>query len=350
MKTLIHKNLNLFLPREIFWRFVLVSLLLSVSPALTQSNIGTTIGDFLLIEPSAHYAGMGNAGAASFDEIGAGFYNPAAVGRLDGHGVQLTHSDWLVGIKYDYVIGLVNLGNTGNLFFSLTSLNSGEMDVRTVAQPLGTGQKFDVSDLALGIGFSRRMTNRFSMGLQINYISETIFHSTWSTVALNVGTLFELTQNGLVLGASLSNYGLPAGFSGRDLRIQYDLDPDKYGDNSGLPGTVVTGEFPLPVLFRVGLSYPLQIGHNNRVLLAVNAFHPNNNDESLSVGGEWQLYRSVALRAGYQNLFLDKSETGLTLGAGFKMQIAGYDLKFDYAWADYNRLLYAQRFTLGLLF
>ncbi len=350
MKSLIYKNLKNILLQENLGRFFILLLFLASAPVLSQSNTGTTIGDFLLIEPSAHYAGMGNAGAASFDEISAGYYNPAAIGRLEGNGVQLTHSDWLAGIKYDYVIGMVSLGNTGNLFFSLTSLNSGEMDVRTVEQPLGTGQKFDVSDLAMGIGFSRRMTNRFSMGVQVNYIRETIFHSSWSTVALNVGTMFELTRNGLVLGASLSNYGLPASFSGRDLRIQYDLDPDKYGDNSGLPGTVVTGEFPLPVLFRVGLSYPLQIGHNNRVLLAVNAFHPNNNNESLSVGGEWQLYKSVALRAGYQNLFLDHSETGLTLGAGFKMQIAGYDLKFDYAWADYNRLLYSQRFTLGLLF
>lgn len=338
-----------FFPMKLLAVLLLICLLSAVT-AFSQSNTGTTIGQFLLIEPSARYAGMGNAAVAAQDEISAAYYNPAAIGRLQGYGLQFTHSLWLADITYDYISAVLQVGNIGNLLLNVTALNSGEMDVRTVEQPLGTGERYSVSNFALGIGFGRRLTDRFSMGLQINYIQETIWHSSLSTVALNVGTLFDLTKDGLRLGASLSNYGLPSRFSGRDLRIQYDLYRERYGDNSSLPGEVVTGEYPLPVIFRVGLSYPVRFSENNQLHLAVNAFHPNDNTESVSFGGEWLLMKTLALRAGYQNLFLKDSEVGLTLGTGLILNISGLDFHFDYAWADYGRLENAQRFTAGIMF
>jgi long-subunit fatty acid transport protein len=321
-----------------------------IPAAFAQTNTGTTIGQFLLIEPSARYAGMGNAAVAAQDEIAAAWYNPAAIGRLRGYGVQFTHSLWLADITYDYASAMISVENIGNLLVNVTSLNSGEIDVRTVDQEHGTGERYSVSDIALGLGFGRKLTDRFSMGLQINYIQQTIWHSTLSTVALNIGTLFDITKDGLRLGASLSNYGLPSKYSGRDIRIMYDLDAKKHGDNSTLPGEVVTGEFPLPLVFRVGLSYPMQLGESHKLHLAVNAFHPNDNNESISLGAEWLMMNTLALRAGYQNLFLKDSEAGLTLGAGFQLKISGYNLSVDYAWADYGRLINAQRFTAGIMF
>jgi len=327
-----------------------IILILTAVFSFAQTNTGTTIGQFLLIEPSSRYAAMGNTGVASADEISAAYYNPGAIGRLNGYGLQFTHSLWLADITYNYAIALVDLGDIGKLFFNVTALNSGEIDVRTVEQPLGTGERYTVSNIALGVGYGRRLTNRFSMGFQLNYIQEKIYHSSLSTVALSVGTMFDLIKDQLVLGASISNYGLPASYSGRDLRIQYDLDQDRFGDNSSLPGNAVTEEYPLPVIFRIGLSYPHQISENHKFQLAVNAFHPNDNTESISFGAEWLIYDVLALRGGYQNMFLDDSEVGLTLGTGLNVGIEGYTMQLDYAWADYGRLQNTQRFTLGIIF
>ncbi|MGQ9560320.1 MAG: PorV/PorQ family protein [Candidatus Oleimicrobiaceae bacterium] len=324
--------------------------LLVASAGLGQTKTGTTIGQFLLIEPSARSTGMGNAAVASFEEIAAAYYNPGALGRLHGYGLQVTHSLWLADITYDYVAAMVSVGNVGNLLFTVTSLNSGEIDVRTVEQPLGTGERYSMSNIALGIGFGRQLTDRFSMGVQISYIQETIWHSSLATVALNVGTLYNLTSSGLRLGTSISNFGLAARYSGRDLRIQYDHDPRRYGDNSSLPGEVYTEKFPLPVLFRVGLSWPLRINNNHQICAAVTAFHPSDNTESISFGVEWQMFRAVALRAGYQNLFLRDSEVGLTLGAGARLGLGDYQFQIDYAWADHGRLAQTQKFTLGFMF
>jgi hypothetical protein len=315
-----------------------------------QSKTGTTIGQFLLIEPSARAAAMGNAGVALYDEIIGGYYNPAAIGLQSGYGAQFTHSDWLAGIDYNYVATAVQLGEIGNLFFSITSLNSGEIDVRTVAQPLGTGERYTVSDLALGLGYGRQFSDRFSLGVQLNFVQETIWHSSLSTFAISVGTLYRLSENGLRLGASISNFGLETGYSGRDLRIQYDLDPERFGDNSSLPGEVLTQKYSLPVFFRIGMSWPVNLSRNHQLLLAWNAYHPNDNPESMSVGAEWKLYNIVALRGGYQNLFLDDAETGLTLGAGLHLDLQGYEFRLDYGWADYGRLDNAPLYTIGVTF
>ncbi|MBN2355729.1 PorV/PorQ family protein [candidate division KSB1 bacterium] len=331
---------------------VLAILLIAFLPLelQAQSKTGTTIGQFLLIEPSARLTGMGNAGVASYEEIQSAFYNPGAIGRFSGYGVQFTHSLWLAGITYDYVAAALQLGRIGNLYLSVTSLNSGEIDVRTVEQPLGTGERYSVSDIALGVGFGRQLTDRFSVGLQINYLQETIWHCSMSTVAFNVGTVYELMTNGVRLGASISNFGLASGFQGRDLRIQYDNDPDRYGDNSSLPGEIFTEEYPLPVLFRVGLYWPLRLNEQNHLNLTVNAFHPNDNTESISFGAEWTTLRILALRAGYQNLFLQDSETGLTLGVGLKLGFGAQQFQVDYGWADYGRLENTQRFSIGFNF
>lgn len=342
----LHSGLKWF-RAGIAWLFILGWL--GYHPVLAQDKTGTTVGQFLLIEPSARVAGMGNAGVALYDEIVSAYFNPGAIGYQSGYGAQFTHSEWLADISFDYVAAAIQLKDAGNLFLSVTSLNSGEMDVRTVEQPLGTGARFSVSNIALGLGFGRKITDRFAAGIQVNYIQETIWNSSFSTFAINIGTVYHLA-NGVRIGASLSNFGLQANYSGRDLRFQYDNDPNRHGDNSTLPGQVVTGNFSLPVLFRVGIAWPVRLTENNQLQIAMTAFHPNDNTESVSFGAEWMLWKTVALRGGYQNLFLNDSEVGLTLGAGLYQEIGGLKLRFDYAWADHGRLEQTQRFTLGVAF
>lgn len=332
------------------WRLLLCLSVLVGNFSNAQTKIGTSVGQFLLIEPSARAAGMGNVGTALYDEIVSSYFNPGALGRLTGNGVQFTHSLWLADITYDYAAVGIHGGDWGNLLVTLTSLNSGEIDVRTVEQPLGTGERYTVTDLAIGVGYGRQISDRFSAGIQITYIQETIWHSSMSAAAINVGTVYQLSPDGLRIGASISNYGTRARFSGRDLRIRYDSDPTRSGDNSSLPGEIFTEEYPLPVLFRIGVSMPMHIGSDNRIQFAVDAFHPSDNTESMSFGAEWLFMNMFAVRGGYQNLFMQDSEVGLTLGAGVQIEFDGYNARFDYGWADHGRLEDTQRFTLGLSF
>ena len=332
-------------------RVLLLAAILFAAPTdlRGQSKTGTTVGQFLMIEPSARVAGMGNAGVATVEGVTSAYFNPAALGHLEKSDAQFTYGRWLADIAYSYAAVAVRVGASSTLHLSVTSLNSGEMDVRTVEQPLGTGERFTVQDLAIGLGYGRRLTDRFSAGLQMNWIHETIWHSSLSAVGLNFGVYYELPFRA-VLAASISNFGTRGRYDGRDLRIRYDQNPDVYGDNSNIPAALETEEFSLPVFFRVGIGLPFDVGTNNRFRFQVDAYQPSDNTSSISFGGEWTLLDMFALRAGYQNLFQEDSETGLTLGTGFRYDVSRYVFRIDYAWNDYGRIGDVQRFTVGFGF
>ncbi len=319
-------------------------------PARAQTKTGTSVGQFLLIEPSARIAGMGNAGAALSDGLDATYYNPAALGWIERFDLQFSHASWLAGIGFEHAAMALPLGRWGNAALSVTALNSGEIDVRTVSQPLGTGERYSVSDVAIGVSYARAITDRFSAGGRVTFAQETIWHSSTSTAVMSLGTLYRLSDNGLHIGSSLSNFGTQARFTGRDLRILYDSDPDRFGDNGSLPGERFTDSYPLPVLFRVGLAMPVRINPATALTVALDAFHPSDNTESVSAGAELAYRELVALRAGYQNLFLEDSEVGLTAGLGVRSRFAEQRYRFDYAWAEQGRLGSTHRFTLGVLF
>jgi hypothetical protein len=341
MKTLKYYNF--------FW-VISFSLLMS-SVTFSQSKTGTTIGQFLKIEPSSRIAAIGNAGASLSGEISSMFYNPASLGRISGSDVEFTFNKWLADISYNYAAAGVNLEGIGTFALVATILNSGEMDVRTVEQPLGTGERFTVKNMAFGLGYGLMVTDRVSVGLQVNYITETIWHSSISTFGLNLGVQYQILDEGLTVGASLSNFGADAAYDGRDLYLNYDFDPDKYGDNDHLPAELRTTSFGLPVTFRAGISYKFTFSEDYNLLVAADAMHPNDNSESVNLGGELNLLNYVSLRGGYRNLFLPDLEGGLVLGAGFKVDIAdSYNIRFDYAYADYGRLAEAHRLTLGIGF
>ncbi|MBN1826011.1 MAG: PorV/PorQ family protein [Candidatus Eisenbacteria bacterium] len=331
---------------------IVIALLILASPGcvFAQSKTGTAIGQFLLIEPSARFAAMGNAGVSAAEGIQGAYYNPAAVGALDRRELMFTHSTWLADISYDYAALAIPVRSLGTFFAAVTSLNSGEMDVRTVEQPLGTGERFDAADLAFGLGYGRRITDRFDAGVQINYVDQRIWHSSLRTVTLNVGTLYRITEGGLRIGSSLVNYGTKAGFGGRDLRIQYDADTDIYGDNSSLPAEQHTEEYALPVLFRVGLLWPVRTGEEHRLLTAIDAFHPSDNTESVSMGAEWIWKEAFSARGGYQDLFQQDAEVGWTFGLGFRQVMETYGFDLDYAWADHGRLEDTHRVTFVVRF
>jgi hypothetical protein len=264
--------------------------------------------------------------------------------------VSFTHSAWLAGITYDYAAAALHLGGAGSAFVTVTALNSGDIDVRTVSQPLGTGEKYSVSDVAIGLGFGRQLTDRFSAGGQVTFVQETIWHSSASTMTLNVGTHYRVSETGLHIGASLSNFGTQSGYNGRDLRITYDNDPSRYGDNGALPAEIFTGDFPVPVMFRFGLGMPFRLSPGLKLNVELDGFHPSDNAESVSLGSELAIGERLAIRAGYQNAFLEDSEVGITVGAGVIGSLESTRYRVDYAWADQGRLESSHRITVGIVF
>lgn len=330
---------------------VLVIVLISNSLLISQSKVGTTIGQFLKIEPSSRLVALGNAGTSLSDEASAAFYNPASLGRITGLDVQFTYNQWLADINYNYATAAFNVEGLGTFALQLTSLNSGDIEVRTVEQESGSGLYYTVTNFSLGLAYGIMLTDRVSAGLAINYLQETIYNTSLYNVALNFGVQYQTAIEGLSIGASVSNFGPRASYDGRDIYFNYDPDPNKHGDNPWLPSSLRMGSYSLPTLFRVGLSYQMPISDWSKLIVSSDAMHTNDNTERINIGGEWSFINTFAIRGGYRDLFMENLEGGLVLGAGAKVGFAGTStVSFDYAWADYGRLKSTHRFTVGLHF
>ncbi|MCD6375957.1 MAG: PorV/PorQ family protein [Caldisericaceae bacterium] len=315
------------------------------------TKVGTTSAQFLKIEAGARAVAMGGAFVAVDNDATALYWNPSGIARLNFPEVVILHTKWFLDIIYDFVGVILPLGNFGTIGASITSLSMGEKKVRTIIYPEGTGEKYDAGDIALGISYAKNLTNRFSIGGTFKYIHQKIWHMSSSSIAFDIGTLFTTDFYGMKIGMSISNFGNKMKLEGKDTYIFYDPDETKYGNNDKIPAEMRTDEYSLPLIFRVGVAMDVLKGDRNRLTLAVDAVHPNDNTENLNLGFEYALRNALFLRAGYKNLFTENSEEGLTMGVGIEYNFfKSVLLKIDYAYQDFGILNNVQRFSLGLKF
>ena len=334
--------------------FVIVLVLLPLSRVQCGNdvtNVGTTAAPFLEIGVGARAIGMGGAFVATANDVSAMYWNPAGVAGLKRVQAVFVHTDWLVDISYDYAGLVFPLMQYGTIGLNLTALNMGEMKVRTIDHPEGTGEYFDASDIAIGLSYGIHITNRFAIGFNFKFIQQTIWKEHARGFAVDIGTLYQTPWKGFRIGAALTNFGTDMQMSGNDLLVYHDIDPYQMGNNDHIFAELSTDSWPLPLNFQLGLAYDALQTENHLLTLEVDAMHPIDNSESINLGMEYGFLKRYFLRAGYRNLFLRNGEEGLTLGAGVNLDLfGGIHAAFDYAYADFGRLQNTQRFSIVLRF
>lgn len=317
----------------------------------TTSKVGTTAAEFLKIGAGARAIGMGGAYSAAGTDIYSTYWNPAGIAYSGSNGeVAFNHSNWLADVSYDYAAGSFNVPELGTLFLTLTSLSVPEDKVRNYEYPEGTGQVWDAKSLSIGVGYAKKLTDKFSIGFQLKYVREAIWNESASGVALDIGTYYITPFNDLVIGACMSNFGTKLRLDGQDLQFNTDPDNTTSSGPNNIASQYTTGSFDMPLSFRLGLSMNVIRNQYARVTIAADAVHPNDNTEYVNSGIEVAYDEMLFVRAGYKSLFLRDSEQGLTLGAGVKYDFDGIGVKFNYGWADYGRLENVQFIDLSLSF
>ena len=330
---------------------IILIFLISFGCLFAQSKVGSTAAPFLNVAIGARPISMGGAFSATANDVSALYWNPAGISRIQGSEALFSYSNWFADINYNWSGAALNLGGMGTLGLSVTYLDYGEMEITTLAEQDGTGQMFDANDLALALSYAYNLTDRFSVGGSAKYVQQRIWNSSASTVAFDLGVLYYSDIYDIRIGASISNFGSEMTLSGKDLLVQHDIDQQIEGNNDEILASLNTDSYPLPLLFRIGLAADIIDMEDHVFTIAVDALHPNDNDESLNVGAEYVLYDLIALRGGYKSLFLDNSEEGFTLGVGLKYTFApGLGLYIDYAYQEFGVLDNTQHFTLGLRF
>ncbi|MBX2822230.1 MAG: PorV/PorQ family protein [Rhodothermaceae bacterium] len=317
----------------------------------TITKKGTTAAQFLKIGVGSRAISLGGSYVALANDLSALYWNPSGLAGMQGSAVQLARTDYLAGINYNFAAFGTNLGASGTIAASLIFLDSGSMQVRTAQQPEGTGEEFDVQNLALQVSYGRALTDKFKIGGTLKFIQETIWHSSASAIAFDIGLLFTTPYDRLRLGAVMANFGPKMQISGRDILFSEDPSPTAEGNVEIVNAEYLTEEHPLPLIFRLGLSWDAISTADHTIILMTDAAHPNDNSEYVNFGAEYDFRNLLALRIGYRNLFEKDGEEGLTFGAGLNLTIdRTLKIGFDYAYADFGRLDETHWLTLNLTF
>lgn len=328
----------------------LIALLLIPGLCWGQAKVGTAGVTFLKVGISARAMGMAEAFIGVADDASALYYNPGGLLQLDRPDRILTHIAYPAGISFEYIgmawpVPKLNAAVGAQVTF----LHTDKMDETTVLMPYGTGRTFTASDLAAGITYAQRLTDKFSVGGNVKYLEERLADQVARGVAFDVGTFYNTGWKTVVIAMAITNFGPDMNF--------------------------VDAPFPMPINFKFGGSMKLMQGDIHEMTLAIEGSHPNDNLEQFNIGLEYGFLDMAFLRAGkkingwkryswdeYQadndkDPFVEYpvinedgaiSLDGLCFGAGVNIKLPTLSLRVDYAYTSVDNLGPMSFFTLGI--
>jgi len=330
-------------------KILIVFLLLLVSATLyaQETSKGTSMMNFLKIGVGARATAMGGAFVAIADDASAIYWNPGGIGFMNNISLFAQTNKWIVDTDLYFADIVVPVRGVGTFGASIYSLTSGEILETTLHTPEGTGRTFGASNVALGVSFARRLTDRFSAGITFKIINESLYRESASTFAIDVGSIF-ITNffNDMRIGFSFSNFGGRPLLSGADLIVTHDIAGD-VPTNQPVEASLITQSWDLPLIFRVGVATDIVETDNLRLTTAIAINDARDYTPRYNFGAECSLMDMIFIRGGYKAGY---SEGGLTLGGGLNLEMAGYEFNFDYSYGDQGRLGNASLYSVSIAF
>lgn len=311
----------------------LVSNAQDLFPGLGEQRVGISSFTFLKIAPDPRGAALGESFVAISDDASAVYWNPAGIVRSAGNDVQFAQTGWFADIAHRFAALTYHLSSSDAVGFSLISLSTDPIPVRTVTQPGGTGQSYQYADLALGISYSRRMTDQFSFGVTARYLHEIIAELTMSNVVFDLGAYY-------ATGFGTSRFAIVLSHFGNVSRPSGTAHSTGVGDISSFE------DFSPPTQFRLGFAMEPWQDDMHRVTTSVQLNHPNDNAEHMSVGVEYAWTELVMLRVGYR--FNVEEQTSPSFGVGVRVPLGGLAARADYAAVPYTFLGTVHRISVLL--
>lgn len=331
-------------------KIILLSILLT-NFIHTQSKVGTTAAPFLGIEISPRTSALGGSFVAIANDATALYTNPGGISRLKNHEFIASHTPWLVDTDLNWAGLVVVIDDYNALGLNFTYLNYGEEEITTLENPDGIQQYWDAADISIGLSYARNLTDRFSIGGTVKYIQQRIWHTSATSIALDVGILFRTYFNDMKIGMSISNFGTEMQMSGKDLYRKIDLAPGDGGNNPAITTVLKTDSWTLPLLFKVGASMDVYKIASSVVTATIDAYYPNDNSQYLNAGIEFNWNENLFLRGGYKSLFRPDANQGFAYGVGIKYNLFGNSVvKLDFSSEEFGIFKSIQRFSLGISF
>lgn len=315
------------------------------------SKVATTAAQFLKLEVGPRATGMGGAYVAGVDDMSSLYWNPAGLTKINQQTFYGTYTSLYAGIQHGYVAFGTQFSRSDYIGAHIIYLNSGEMEVTSIAYPEGTGEFFAVSDISIGLTYARSLTDRLSVGGTVKLVNETIWRETATAFGFDIGSQFDTGIKGIKLGMSITNFSTKFKFDGPDLTIDVDTDP-LYSGNPDTEARLNTEEWSLPLVFRLGIMVDL-IGPNSEIIknpehrlsFAFDGNDPLDHFLRFNTGLEYSFRDMLAFRAGYH---LNYDETSYSVGVGLKLDVNSMPLNIDYAIVNYGVLGFINQVSIQI--
>jgi hypothetical protein len=379
--------------KSIKTKAILVATLLSTSLAgMAQDDIKdnefnpiTTGVTSLSITPDARGASMGDLGAATESDCNSQFWNPSKYAfAYSSAGVALSYTPWLRKIVNDIFLanlsGYWKLGSGDNQAVSASMRYFSLGEIQTTDDGGSAMASINPFEMAFDVGYSRKLSEKFSMGVVLRYI-----YSDLGFTDMNTG---ETHKGASAFSADISGYYTTYPIIGRN-ECQWSL-----GFNISNIGSKVSynaGNDPafLPANLRLGtaFTFPLADYHNLTLSLDANKLmvpakprlsdYGDDNEKfeeelqkwkdkssisgifsswdkntfkriTFSVGAEYCYNQQFFLRGGYyhESKFAGNRQY-FGLGAGFALKVLQIDAGYIIATAQDSPLDQTLRFTLS---
>ncbi|MFA3784050.1 PorV/PorQ family protein [Melioribacteraceae bacterium 4301-Me] len=329
---------------------ITLNLMLLEGRLYAQFEKKAQVGFRFLSNPiAAEVVGKGATGITTTVNSNGIFWNPALLSLVEPKvDVGLNHTEGIADIDYNAAAVSFKLSDIGVIGVSFLAMDYGDFyATRRASNEQGfieTGV-FSPTGIAVGIAFSQKVSDRFSYGVHLKFVSQDL-GSAWiatagdnlndpnlsltqqeytnSTIAADVGAFYDFHYKGIKFAAVLQN-------------ISKEL---KY----------VNEEFPLPFSISFGLSIqPLDFFMNMQeeqsFILNFESVHPRDYKEKVKIGGEYKFMNTLFLRAGYM---MNYDERGWTAGIGFKYMVSQIPFRIDYAYEPFGVLGDRHYFSVGI--
>jgi hypothetical protein len=325
-----------------------------IGHAQDNQKLAQSSFQFLTVVSDARAAAMADALTSLEAGSTSLFFNPAGMARMENFiDIAVSNNQWIADIKYltfNMAISPFH-GDYGVIGFTAQYVNYGDFIGTVVDKSVDQGYLetgiFSPHASAIGFGYAKKLTDRFSVGGQIRIASQDLGPSsipnpnqpilafTDSTGAhykdsavtvsnkltplvFDFGTQFRTGFKSLVFGMSIRNFS-------QEMKYAYE-------------------NFQLPLVFTLGISMDLMdvIGKGNldqSLNMSIDASHYRDHPEQMKIGLEYQVVKSVALRCGYA--------TNVDEGSGwsFGVGVSQVGFTFDYAYTPYGVFDKVQRMT-----
>ena len=322
---------------------LLLLLFTAVSASAQQKKLAQTAMKFLSVSVDPRAAALGDALTAIDHGSSSLFYNPSGMAWQESYiDLALGQTQWIADINYS--VGSLSIrpgsGRFGVIGFSFIMVDYGDLE-ETIRfnndqgfLDIGT---FSPSAWSFGVGYARKLSDRFSVGAQFKLANQYLANSVSGiddagdymrenaeqrVLAYDFGVLYKTGFRSLNFAVSARNFAPEITFSEESVA--------------------------LPLTLNIGVSMDVMdlISQGSRIhqlLLSVDAANPRDFSEQIKVGTEYVFLRTFILRAGYT---FPTDEQGVTFGFGLKQSLRRFGFGADYSYTDFGNLPNVHRLAI----